>query len=255
MGLFSKKNKTAPLSEQNSLQSHVDVYDQEAPPVPEKSFKKYKSPETPVSEFKASTGDVPAHHNQGEENRSKPPPILVGRSAGDPNSQNDTVRSSLKSTSYGPGSPHSFTSGGTGGMNSPGNCVSVSSQPVQKHGMSTATSDRYQAANDDDEQSVAITLASKGQPATQSADDIFPRGPVQITSCPHCQYTSRTTVKTYPTYLTWLSSFFLVLVFWPLCWVPLVLEKAKQSDHFCAVCEEKVGEVKPYEDCCVVYRR
>eukprot|EP00978_Attheya_sp_CCMP212_P026328 scaffold86361_cov60-Attheya_sp.AAC.3 len=202
MGLFSKK-KTAPLSQHNSLQNHVDVYDQEAPPVPKKSFNKYKSPENPVSESKASTGDVPAHHNQGEENRSKPSP--------------------MKSKSYGPGSPRSFTTGGTGGMEAPRNCVSVSSQPVQKHGMSPATTDRYQAAND--EQSVEVSLASKGQPATQSADDIFHRGPVQITSCPHCQYTSRTTVKTYPTYLTWLSSLLLLILFWPLCWVPLVMEK------------------------------
>eukprot|EP00562_Extubocellulus_spinifer_P007262 CAMPEP_0178535658 /NCGR_PEP_ID=MMETSP0696-20121128/35660_1 /TAXON_ID=265572 /ORGANISM="Extubocellulus spinifer, Strain CCMP396" /LENGTH=172 /DNA_ID=CAMNT_0020167807 /DNA_START=50 /DNA_END=565 /DNA_ORIENTATION=- len=51
----------------------------------------------------------------------------------------------------------------------------------------------------------------------------FKRKPMQMDACPRCHHTNgRTRVRTYPTLLTWLSVLALLLLFWPLAWVPLV---------------------------------
>jgi hypothetical protein len=77
------------------------------------------------------------------------------------------------------------------------------------------------------------------------------RNPVCM-DCPECGAKRISTkTKTYPGWETWACGVAIALVFWPVCWVPLVLDTCKQTDHHCIQCGEKVGEVKPMRDCCV----
>jgi hypothetical protein len=75
------------------------------------------------------------------------------------------------------------------------------------------------------------------------------------TNCPHCHTTSSsnitTRIRTYPSFTTWIIVLVLFLIFWPICWIPLVIDKCKMTDHYCTVCNELVGNVKPLSDCCV----
>ena len=54
--------------------------------------------------------------------------------------------------------------------------------------------------------------------------------------------------------MTWVAVVGLFLVFWPVCWIPLVIDSCKMTDHFCALCGGNVGSVKPLSDCCVKER-
>lgn len=83
---------------------------------------------------------------------------------------------------------------------------------------------------------------------------ITSRFPVPLPCCPNCQQESRTKVRTHPTWHTWTTAGALFFLFWPLCWVPLVSDSCKQSDHFCTVCGNQVGSVPPFYDCCVETR-
>uniref|UniRef100_A0A7S4J793 LITAF domain-containing protein n=1 Tax=Odontella aurita TaxID=265563 RepID=A0A7S4J793_9STRA len=78
----------------------------------------------------------------------------------------------------------------------------------------------------------------------------FDRKPAMLDCCPNCQQQSRTTVRTYPNVLTWLAVVAMIILFWPLCWIPLVVSKCKATDHICVKCNVKVGGVKPLEDIC-----
>ncbi len=82
----------------------------------------------------------------------------------------------------------------------------------------------------------------------------FQRGPMSIKSCPHCHEFTRTRTVSAPNAFTWATVVALVFLFWPLCWVPLVNEKCKRTDHYCGKCNALIGSAKPYEDCCVTYR-
>ena len=53
------------------------------------------------------------------------------------------------------------------------------------------------------------------------------RHPVSIGVCPHCNQSSTTRIKTYPSWETWVAAGVLVLVFWPACWVPLVTDSVR----------------------------
>eukprot|EP00804_Cyclotella_cryptica_P029466 CCRYP_011283-RA/>CCRYP_011283-RA protein AED:0.15 eAED:0.15 QI:219/1/1/1/0.5/0.66/3/232/126 len=80
----------------------------------------------------------------------------------------------------------------------------------------------------------------------------FGRQPMFIGTCPHCQHSGVTTrIKTYPVFETWLACGLLLLVFWPVCWVPLVTDTCKKTEHVCTQCEEMIGDVSPLSDCCV----
>jgi hypothetical protein len=48
--------------------------------------------------------------------------------------------------------------------------------------------------------------------------------------------------------------FVIFWVFWPACWIPLVMDSAKFTDHICTHCGVVVGHVKPLSDCCVEER-
>ena len=79
----------------------------------------------------------------------------------------------------------------------------------------------------------------------------FRRAPARLQSCPSCrQQGTRTRTRTHPTIMTWVACFILVVLFWPICWIPLVTDSFKQTDHYCSSCGVKVGEVAPLQDCC-----
>jgi hypothetical protein len=106
----------------------------------------------------------------------------------------------------------------------------------------------------DDQKPAAIM--SSAQPAEKSGlmasmqnDSRFGRKPCMMAACPHCGLESRTKVRTFPSFITWAMSILLLFLFWPLCWVPLVVDRLKQTDHFCALCDQKVGTVQPFGDC------
>jgi len=132
-------------------------------------------------------------------------------------------------------------------------------------------------------------VAASAQTAPSSAGGIeFGRHPISIGACPYCNQPSTTRIKTYPSWETWVAAGILVLVFWPLCWVPLVTDtvryycvlydfnqtlctpidimythncnytfpagQCKKTDHTCSQCEAMVGQVAPMSDCCVKRR-
>ena len=81
------------------------------------------------------------------------------------------------------------------------------------------------------------------------------RHPTSIPTCQHCHQTNITTrTTTYPSIETFLMCGGLVLIFWPVCWIPLVMDSAKRTDHLCTNCNSVVGTVKPLSDCCVKER-
>lgn len=81
------------------------------------------------------------------------------------------------------------------------------------------------------------------------------RHPTSIPICPHCFATHVTTrTSTYPSIATWLFCAGIFLLFWPACWIPLVMDSAKRTDHVCSSCHKVVGQVKPFSDCCVKER-
>lgn len=70
--------------------------------------------------------------------------------------------------------------------------------------------------------------------------------PVVLTYCPRCaKEHAMTHTRTKATGTTWLCVVAGVFIFWPLCWVPLVITPLKQTNHYCDSCGSKVGRVKP----------
>jgi len=54
------------------------------------------------------------------------------------------------------------------------------------------------------------------------------RMPMPMECCPCCQVAgARTRVVTYPSRITWALCVLIVFIFWPLCWIPLVMEKVR----------------------------
>ena len=82
----------------------------------------------------------------------------------------------------------------------------------------------------------------------------FTRNISNLSPCPLCNQNSRTFLRTQPDWITWCAVVLLLIVFWPLCWVPLVYDRCKLTEHFCANCHRMVGKVTPMEDCCVKHR-
>eukprot|EP01082_Thalassiosira_pseudonana_P008902 g7703.t1 g7703 contig26:89165-90082(+) len=78
------------------------------------------------------------------------------------------------------------------------------------------------------------------------------RIPMHIGTCPQCHQTGVITrIKTYPSWETWLVFGMIVLLFWPLCWIPLIMDSCKKTDHVCTKCDQNVGTVAPMSDLCV----
>jgi predicted RNA-binding Zn-ribbon protein involved in translation (DUF1610 family) len=98
----------------------------------------------------------------------------------------------------------------------------------------------------------ALTMTpSSGVPQVQNGKNyvsVPTRRPVQLTSCPNCAKQHVTTrTRTKATGITWVCVGVGVFVFWPLCWIPLVVDPLKQTNHYCQNCGVKVGRVKPFQ--------
>lgn len=98
------------------------------------------------------------------------------------------------------------------------------------------------------------TTGAVTTPIYDTADPTMAREPMMMRLCPNCQQESRTRITTYPTWQTWTATGVLVFVFWPICWIPLVLDNCKKTDHYCVLCQAKVGQVEAFQDCCVTER-
>mmetsp|Transcript_31598 Transcript_31598/g.67637 ORF Transcript_31598/g.67637 Transcript_31598/m.67637 type:complete len:142 (+) Transcript_31598:137-562(+) len=101
----------------------------------------------------------------------------------------------------------------------------------------------------------AVSAEKMTTPSAPVADSfggqILGRQPISIGMCPHCQqYGVMTRIRTYPSWETWFACAVLLLVFWPACWVPLVYDSCKKTDHECTRCDHLVGQVTPFSDCC-----
>ncbi|CAJ1938026.1 unnamed protein product [Cylindrotheca closterium] len=78
------------------------------------------------------------------------------------------------------------------------------------------------------------------------------RRPIQLPLCPHCGAEHvRTHTRTHPNAATWAGVGVGAIVFFPLCWIPLVSDAMKKTDHYCQNCNNKIGSVKPFEGFCV----
>ncbi|CAJ1937730.1 unnamed protein product [Cylindrotheca closterium] len=74
------------------------------------------------------------------------------------------------------------------------------------------------------------------------------RKPTNLPFCPHCSKKNvRTMTKTYPTAVTWGAVAVGAVVFFPICWIPLVVDKMKKTDHYCQNCGQKLATLKPLE--------
>jgi hypothetical protein len=103
-------------------------------------------------------------------------------------------------------------------------------------------------------QQQAPTLESQTTATQFIAGPTLKRSPMMMRNCPHCQQESRTRIRTFPTWQSWTTAVVMFFLFWPLCWIPLVLDSCKQTDHFCTRCGNQVGTVGAYQDCCVTHR-
>ena len=85
-------------------------------------------------------------------------------------------------------------------------------------------------------------------------DPTFTRFPMPLMSCPNCNQESRTKIRTAPAWETWVAVVVLFFLFWPACWLPLVMDNCKKTQHFCVSCGAEVGTVSAFHDCCVNYQ-
>ena len=78
------------------------------------------------------------------------------------------------------------------------------------------------------------------------------RRPVNLSFCPKCSREHvRTRTRTHPNFVTWILAGVTGALCFPLFWIPLVVDAAKQTDHYCQNCGQKLGTIKPLEGCCV----
>lgn len=75
-------------------------------------------------------------------------------------------------------------------------------------------------------------------------------GPAQVT-CPFCHQNVRTNTSHVIDLFTLLAVGIVFLIFWPLCWLPLVIPGCKVTQHFCPRCHRKVS-VSCYGTCVVL---
>ena len=81
------------------------------------------------------------------------------------------------------------------------------------------------------------------------------RSPTVIGQCPTCTKKNiRTRTVTGPDWITWVTVAMLLVVFWPLCWIPLVTDSCRKTTHYCIACGAAVGSIRPFKDCCVKHR-
>jgi hypothetical protein len=136
--------------------------------------------------------------------------------------------------------------------NTTGTPVSIQGSPVAVTNSQPITLTSVTAAASNKVISTRTTYTIPAAPSMMTTPQDFTRRPHLLRQCPECQALNvRTRIRTYPTCTTWLVVIVLLIVFWPLCWIPLVMDRMKQTDHFCLVCGKMVGSVRPFDNCCV----
>jgi hypothetical protein len=81
------------------------------------------------------------------------------------------------------------------------------------------------------------------------------RLPTILSQCPHCRAVNVPTLtRTFPSAVTWLAVLVMLIIFWPLFWLPLVVDQCRHTTHVCTICHNEVGEVPAFADCCVTER-
>jgi LITAF-like zinc ribbon domain len=81
------------------------------------------------------------------------------------------------------------------------------------------------------------------------------RTPTVIPLCPVCSKRNvRTRIRTAPDWLTWVTVAVLLVVFWPLFWIPLVTDACRRTTHYCTACGAEIGSIRPFKDCFVKHR-
>jgi len=101
---------------------------------------------------------------------------------------------------------------------------------------------------------VSNTTYMPGTYNNKDYDHMISRVPMMMPECPSCHQESRTRVTTAPSWKTWAAGGCLFFVFWPLCWIPLVVDSCKSTEHHCVSCNSNVARVDAFEDCCVEHR-
>ncbi|KAG8178670.1 hypothetical protein JTE90_025592 [Oedothorax gibbosus] len=72
---------------------------------------------------------------------------------------------------------------------------------------------------------------------------LFGDYPMQVT-CGNCQKTINTTTTEENGLLVWIAIIVILIVFFPLAWVPLVSSSCKDVSHYCPSCGAKLGIYK-----------
>jgi len=95
--------------------------------------------------------------------------------------------------------------------------------PIEAECVAAAPPVKY----DDRKPGAVPTVTATEQPGLMNMqnDARFGRRPCTMSACPHCGMESRTKVRTYPNLITWLTAILLLFLFWPLCWLPLVVDR------------------------------
>ena len=123
--------------------------------------------------------------------------------------------------------------------------------PVKGQQYTKTTTVTHIPAPSQQQQPVMMNNQGNFRNARETYMPSFRRSPTILGACPNCNAANiRTRIRTYPSIFTWIFCLVLLLLFWPLCWVPLVCDVFKQTDHFCTTCNTKVGETHPFSDCC-----
>lgn len=99
------------------------------------------------------------------------------------------------------------------------------------------------------------TAAGCNTNETTSRVEFTTRLPTILPQCPHCRAIHVPTLtRTFPSAVTWLAVLVMLIIFWPLFWLPLVLDQCRHTTHICTHCHNEVGEVPAFADCCVTQR-
>lgn len=120
--------------------------------------------------------------------------------------------------------------GDNGEMPAPASAVAVSDEnlpvatPITAECVAAAPPVKY-----DDSQKVSALQQSQNPGLVNLQNDArFGRRPCMMAACPYCGLETRTKVRTYPNFITWGLSILLLFLFWPLCWVPLVVDRVRE---------------------------
>lgn len=109
---------------------------------------------------------------------------------------------------------------------------------------------------------VRVIVDDEHQPHGRSGEGVYrdehgfkiidSRRPMDLEFCPNCSAQHvRTRTKTYPNGVTWACVAVGAIVCFPFCWIPLVIDSTKQTDHYCRSCGQKIGTIHALEGCCV----